>query len=117
VARLDLVAQVRQCFAKEESERTKKLTQAKSNIMDIQEEIDYSRMLIAEAKKRNPQMGSFIELTSKPLSGNITVKLTNGTALIRTLILREFRRSGKKTPPSFIEEVALSFESNEKKTN
>jgi hypothetical protein len=55
-------------------------------------------------------MGYFVKLTNKPLLGDVAVKLTNGTARIERLILFEFRRKGKETPKSFIEEVAWSFE-------
>jgi hypothetical protein len=79
--------------------------------MNILEEKLYSKLLIEEAKKLNPSMGYFAELTNKPLSGDVTVRLSNGTARIGRLILHEFARSGKKTPRSFIEEVAWSFES------
>ena len=82
--------------------------------MDIQEEIDYSERLIAEARKVNPQIGYFVKLTSKPFSGDVTVMLTNGSAKIGRLVLFEFRRSGKNTPKKFIEEVAWSFEAKQK---
>ena len=78
--------------------------------MNILEEKHYSELLIAEARKLNPSMGYFAEVASKPLSGDVTVRLTNGTARIGGLVLHEFARKGKQTPRSFIEEVAWSFE-------
>jgi len=78
--------------------------------MNIQEEIYYSELLIVEARKLNPAMGHFVRLTSEPLSADVTVQLTNGSAKIGSLALAEFRRSRKNTPKSFIERVAESFE-------
>jgi hypothetical protein len=78
--------------------------------MDIQDEIHFSEQLMTEARKINPQIGYFVKLIGKPLSGDITVELTNGTAKIESLILHEFRRSRKRTPREFIEQVAWSFE-------
>lgn len=77
--------------------------------MDIQDEINYSRLLIDEARKVNPQLGNFVKLLGPPLSEDITVQLTNGTAEINFMILQEFKRSRKNTPKEFIEEVAWSF--------
>jgi hypothetical protein len=79
--------------------------------MDIKEESRYSEILINEARKLNPAMGYFVKVTSEPLKGDVTVKLTNGSVVISSLALLEFRRSGKKkTPKSFIEEIAGNFQ-------
>lgn len=56
--------------------------------MNIQDEIHFSEQLITEARKINSQIGYFVKLIGKPLSGDITVELTNGTAKIGFLVLQ-----------------------------
>jgi hypothetical protein len=78
--------------------------------MNISEEANFAESLVKEARKLNPKIGYFVGRIAPPLSGDLIVKLTNGTIKIGTIALLEFRRSGKNTPRTFIEDIAWSFE-------
>jgi hypothetical protein len=82
--------------------------------MNISEEANFTESFVKEARRLNPKIGYFVGRITPPLSGDLIVKLTNGTIKIGTLALLEFRRSGKNTPKILIEDIAWSFEPNAK---